>query len=196
MSDPRAENCKAFALNAANKVVGVELAVDVYPERKYRLRRVELVDEAAAMGNTVATCIVYDKDGYQVASPVRLAWPYPNLTDSALAGNPNGQHMITNGYAPPNLGPLALYVANDAGEPLSDIVGGLGLPYNRHVSYVAQWQERDASAPDPDPDPEPGGGGDIDDELIAAFLLRLDLINENLMRSAVALERLTAHLGG
>lgn len=177
MSDPRAENCRGFRVTDG-KVTGVLLAVDERPAAQYELVRMELIDEVAAQGNTVATCEVLDKEGFQTAASVYLAWPWPNLTERALPGNQVGQHPITNGYKPDEgLGPLALYVGDAAGNVISDVVGGLGLPYNRHVSFRATWLERDPA--------EPGDGGDGGDGEVVGLLLRI----------AEGIERLVRHLG-
>ncbi len=182
--DPRAENCRAVVVNGAGQVTGVELRYVAKPESKFELVRVELVDEAAAQGNTVATCVVLDANGVQTADTVYLAWPFPALGNVLRPGNPNGQHMITNGYNPPDLGPLALFVGDASGAPISDIVGGLGLPWKRHVCFRATWRERGSST----------GGGDTggSEGENGAALVRIAASAE---RAAAALERLAAHLG-
>lgn len=153
-TDPRALNCRGLTQNPQGQITGVELRVVPRPNTCYELIRVELIDEPSAQGNTVATCAVLTTEGIQIAQPVSLAWPFPDLTEFALPGNPNNQHMITNGYAPPNLGPLALCIREN-NIIISDIVGGLGLPWNRHVSYRATFQERlPDSPPDNDDDPD------------------------------------------
>lgn len=179
MSDPRTDNCKSFVLDNYGLVTGVALEVRPMPSALYELVRVELIDEYAAQGNTVATCSVLDPTGIATAERVYLAWPWPSLTTTALAGNPNGQHMIGSKYNPPDVGPLALYVGNANAEPISDIVGGLGLPFGHHISFRATWRVRGAGQPEPEgPDTGP-----VDATVVA------------LERIADALERLVAHLG-
>jgi hypothetical protein len=158
--------------DSAGRVISVELVHVPIPTARYALLRVELIEEEAAQGNTVASCVVLDANGVQTAESVYLAWPFPDLSNRALPGNPNNQHMIMNGYAPPSIGPLALYVGDRAGAPISDVIGGLGLPGNRHVCYRATWQERTA---EPEPEPHPS--------------------SDSFGRIAAALERLAAHLG-
>jgi hypothetical protein len=119
--------------------------------------------------------VVLDANGVQTADTVLLAWPFPALGNVLRAGNPNGQHMITNGFNPPDLGPLALFVGAADGTPISDIVGGLGLPWNRHVCFRATWRERALKPEDPGEPGEPTG--------------------DALTRIAEALERLAAHFG-
>jgi len=187
MNDPRTTNCRGFALDAQGRVIGVELQVDVRPLTRYELLRVELLDEITAQGNTVATCVVLDRDGIAIGQPVSLAWPWPDLTDYALPGNPNNQHMITNGYSPPASGPLALCLREN-GVIISDVVGGLGLPFNRHVSYRATWRERSPAAPD-----QPDDGDDLpsDDAFLAVYTRQAEAIE----RVAALLERLVEHFG-
>lgn len=155
MSDPRSENCRAFALNPAGLVVGVELIYQPQPAARYELIRVELIDEptGGVGGPTVANCTVLDRAGVQIAERVYLAWPWPNLTERALPGNPNGQHMLANRYFPPSLGPLALYVGDANGGIIGDVIGGLGLPLGHHVSFRATWQERGSEPPPGEPPP-------------------------------------------
>jgi hypothetical protein len=167
-------------------VDGVELFVRVQPVARFELVRVELVDEIAAQGNHVATCRVLDKAGLQIGDQVSLAWPWPDLTEFALPGNPNGQHPITNKYYPPAAGPLALVLRDAEGRLVADEVGGLGLPGGHHVSFVATWRER-GGVVDPEPEPEPGA----DDNLV----VMAGRVVVALERVAVVLERLAAHLG-
>lgn len=181
-SDPRAENCRGFRVDGAGKVIGVELAYVPNPSTRYELARVELLDEYAAGGGTVAKCQVL-ADGVVTGERVYLAWPFPSLEQRLLPGNPNGEHMITNGYdaAQGQRGPLALYVGDAAGGVISDVIGGLGLPNNRHVSYLATFRPR-AGAPS-------GPGAD---EAALALQAR---IAAGVERAAGAMERLAAHFG-
>lgn len=154
--DPRAENCRAFHKDFDGKVDGVELTVVAVPGSTYALRSVALIDEAAAQGNTTAACFVLDKDGLPVGGErVWLAWPWAGGNDTSfpergLPGNSNypATHVITNGYWPPERGPLAIYVGDAVGVVRSDVVCGLGLPLNRHVCYQMVFQERVAEAPE------------------------------------------------
>ena len=178
MTDPRAENCRRFLKDAAGKVVGVDLKFDPHPDPQYRLVKVELRDEYRAMGNTVATCRVEDADGFVSAQQVTLAWPYPDLTEFAMPGNPNGEHTIPNSYNPPKRGPLALAIWDRQGGIISDVIGGLGLPESHHVSFVVTFREVGAL---PDPDPDPGEESDV--------LSVLKVISQDL-------KSLLQHLGG
>lgn len=144
-----ASNVKHFQTDNQGRVVGVQLGIHTLSDTKYQVYRVELIDEIEANGQTVAYCSVLDRNNVSLNTPVRMAWPwgeYPNWHNSGMPGNPHNQHMITEGYKPPNLGPYALFVGpQDA--PISDIVYGLGLPFNRHVSFNIVFKER-GGAPD------------------------------------------------
>jgi hypothetical protein len=181
-TDPRAANCRAFAISTDGLITGVDLDYLEQPATPYQLVRVELIDEAAngVGGPTVATCTVLDGDGLAVGARVYLAWPWPNLTNDAdhrgLPGNPNGQHTIVNKCYPPLIGPLALYVGDSNGQPISDIIGGLGLPLGHHVSYRATWRARNTT-PEPTPVESPA--------LVAALAAGFD-------RLSAALDRLQA----
>lgn len=141
--DPRTENAKAFHVNSANMVDGVELHYDARPWTTYQIVQARLVDEASAAGNVTAKFVVVDCNGVPVSENVYLAWPYPQLDGGkALPGNQNNEHMIYSTYQPPNIGPLAMYVGDSKGNIISDVIGGLGLPFNRHVSYYVAFKKR------------------------------------------------------
>ena len=95
--DPRAENCRGFRVDDAGKVVGVELVHVRNPATPYELARVELLDEYTAGGGTVVKFQVL-ADGVATGERVYLAWPFPDSSNRLLPGNPNGEHMIANGY--------------------------------------------------------------------------------------------------
>ena len=136
-------NCTLFATDAAGKVIGVELGITRVENARYEVYRVRLRDENEAVGQTVAACSVLDTNGINTGIQVRLTWPgkQPPFADSGLPGNPNNVHIIANGYNPPALGPLALHVGA-FNAPISDIVYGLGLPFNRHVSFDVVFREK------------------------------------------------------
>lgn len=186
MADPRAENCRALKVSASGLVEGVELVYHPVPSAMYELVRVELLDEQTARGETVAACTVLDRGGLETGEKVWLAWAWPELKDGKLLpGNVEGKHMIGSGYDPTQgPGPLALYVGDAAGNPISDIIGGLGLPWKRHVSYKAVWRERVEPSNGPGGDEGSEGSGSDAGAVLAA-----------LGRIAGVLERLAAHLG-
>lgn len=148
-------NCQAFKTDAAGKVVGVELGITKVENAKYEVYSVRLRDEYEAAGQTIAACRVLDTKGIDTGQQVRLTWPgkQPPFDGSGLPGNPNNVHVITNSYTPPALGPLALHVGG-FNAPISDIVYGLGLPFNRHVSFDVIFIEKGVITPPPDGDLE------------------------------------------
>ena len=151
MSGPGLDpNCQAVRTDAAGKVVGVELGITPVENSRYEVYSVRLRDEYEANGDTVAACKVLDASGIDTGIRARLAWPGEDVPfdASALPGNPNNVHIITNGYTPPALGPLAIHVG-DFNAPISDIVYGFGLPWNRHVSFDVVFRERGSIDPDP-----------------------------------------------
>lgn len=152
MSNPLAENCQAFKLDASGKVIGVQLGITTIPGAKYEVYSVELIDETKAGGNTVASCIVLDKNNVPNSEQVILTWPgsKPPFEGSGLAGNGQNVHVITNEYIPPKLGPLALHTG-EFNAPTSDIVYGFGLPYKHHISFKIVFREKGASS-NPDVD--------------------------------------------
>jgi hypothetical protein len=149
MSNPLAESCRAFKTDVSGKVIGVELGITPINGAKYTIHSVRLRNEVEANGQTIAACYVYDASGLPAGEQVRLTWPgkQPPFSDSGLPGNPNNVHVIINPYSPPNQGPLALHVGG-FNAPTSDIVYGLGLPFNRHVSYDVVFKERTLTPPD------------------------------------------------
>lgn len=170
MANPLDPKCQAFALNGAGQVVGVKLAIREVAGAKYVLKSVTLQDETTGQGTTVANCSVLNKEGINTGLLVRMAWPGagPFWDASALPGNNDNRHMITNGYNPgvdgQNMGPLALFVGMQ-NNPESDVLYGLGLPMNRHISFTVVFQERGAVVVDP---PTDGSMADV--------LRRLDLL--------------------
>lgn len=171
-----AENCQAFRVDAAGKVVGVQLGIYAIAGSRYEVYSVRLRDEYEAQGNTVARCQVLDRNGVSTGQAVRMAWPWnggPDFSGSALPGNPANEHFISNKYFPPNVGPLCVYVGAH-NQPESDIVFGLGLPLGHHVSFDIIFRERGAVVLPPviDPPISPDPGGDV--------LRRLDRIERAL----------------
>ena len=144
IEDPRTENARAFHTNAAGLVDGVQLIYEERPYTTYQLVQARLVDEGAAAGNTVAKFVVVDCYGTPISENVWLAWAYPAMLDGkALPGNQNNEHMVSGlPYSPPDIGPGALYVGDSQGRINSDVIGGLGLPFKRHVSYYLAWRKR------------------------------------------------------
>lgn len=164
MANPLNENCQAFRTDNSGKVVGVQLGITKVEGALYEVYSVRLRDEYEAVGQTIAACSVLDANGINTGLQVRMAWPGkgPMFQDSGLPGNPGNVHMITNGFNPPNLGPLALHVGG-FNASISDIVYGLGLPFNRHVSFDVVFKVKGAVIVDPtDPDEDEQLRKDVD----------------------------------
>jgi len=169
MEDPRALNARQFNLNANGKVTGVELT-HISTGYRWELVRAELISEQMAQGNTVATVDVKDKKGFDTNVPCYLVYPWANWVPGIRFGNsllPGGssrpyEHVITNTYNPPARGPLAICIGDGNGNVDSDVIGGLGLPFNRHVSYHLVFRERGTELPAP----TPGTGATLDDILV------------------------------
>jgi hypothetical protein len=194
--DPRADNAKGFHLGSDGKVDGVMLSYFERPETKYQLVSAELIGEADAGGNTVATVSVLDKNNIPKATTVYLCYPWEGHGfDSKFANmlRPGNsalpiQHVITNKY-PSTLatgGPLAICVGGSGGNVDSDVIGGLGLPDARHVSYALTFKERGAVVVPPvEPPDEPPVTPPDDGTLATAYLAEI----------VTQLKRLNAHLG-
>ena len=123
-------NTKEFRIDNNGKVIGVKLKVENVPSQQYIVTHLRLVDEYESNGKTEAVC------GSNGRRDFYLCWPYSegktSFENMALPGNNNGIHIITNGYNPTGYGYLAIAI----GKPIiSQVVGGLGLPNNHHVSY-------------------------------------------------------------
>jgi hypothetical protein len=191
MSDIRAENCRAF-VERDGLIMGVELIHRINPTALFRLLRVDLLDERAngVGGPTIANVAMVDAAGLAVMT-ARVALCYPwtpefaglRFENALPPGNPAYpyQHIITNGYWPPALGPLAIAVLDADGNIISDVIGGLGLPKNHHVSFAMTFREVGA------PDVEPGEPGGDYSEQLANIESCLETLLE---RSTVALEQL------
>lgn len=148
--DPRQESARGHKQDANGKIIGMHVNVHVLPNTLYRCTNVAVISEEASKGQTVCFVSVKNKNG-QVAANERvvLATGYNGEVDKwdAILDPGNGnipvQHMLSGaGFNPPNLGPLAVFVADSQGKPISDVVANLGLPYKRHVNVVIELQER------------------------------------------------------
>jgi hypothetical protein len=126
------DNTKKFKVDSSGKVIGVQLFVEDVPNQEYIVTHLRLVDEYESNGKTEAICNSTDRRDFY------LSWPYRRgrlvFENSALPGNNNGIHIIVNSYKSSNdYGFLAIHLGK---KPIiSQIVGGLGLPDNRHIGY-------------------------------------------------------------
>lgn len=159
-----AANCQGYKVDGAGKVVGVQLGIWYVPGARYEVYSASLRDEYNAGGRREAYCQAVDRNGIKVGAVVRLGFPWtggPTFANNLPPGNADNTHPIVNGYIPPNLGPLAVYVGGN-NAPESDIVFGLGLPLNRHVSFDIIFRERGAVVQPPiDPPISPDPGADV-----------------------------------
>lgn len=154
--DPRSERAKAYNYAGA-KVQGVALTYHRMPDTRFEIVDADVFTEDESVNETKAIVHVLRwayLGGQWVLIPARarvyLAWPIntagdPNSLETwQLPGNVNEpyEHIITNGFTPPKKGPLAIFVGSDSGQIDSDVVGGVGLPVNRHVSFHITVVER------------------------------------------------------
>lgn len=147
-------NCKAYSQDSTGLVTGVLLGITPIATGNYELYSVALRAEGSpGAADRVARCQVLDKNLVRTQLNVRMAWPgkQPPFQGSGLPGNAENTHVIVNGYNPPNTGPLCLFVG-EQDSPDSDILWGLGLPYNHHVSFDIVFAQKGAgtgTTPDP-----------------------------------------------
>ena len=138
--DPRTPNCQGYSVDGNGKVTGVYLRWIEVPNSKYALVKAALINEENAQGRTVATVRVFKANMTEdMDAKIYLAWPFGGGIDVSNFARPirSGQdHVITNKYSPPNLGPLAIVIGDlENGFVDSDYLGGLGLPFGHHVNY-------------------------------------------------------------
>lgn len=154
--DPRSARAKAFA-NPGSKIEGMKLSYWKMPETRFQAVDVDILTEDESKNETKAIIHIWrweNVGGRDVLIPARarcyLAWPIdssgnPDSLESwQLPGNVNepAEHIITNSFSPPKSGPLAIFIGNDQGGIDSDVIGGLGLPNSRHVSFHITFCER------------------------------------------------------
>lgn len=149
VEEPRQANARAHTLDPHGRVMGVHVTVHEQPNSHFRCTNVFVRDEYAAQGQTIAHVYVRGRNRQLLGNPVILATGYGGglSFDDYLTGQ--GQlpevHPITAKFSPPNLGPLAIFVAKPGTRDRidSDVVASLGLPYGHHVSYVIEFMERE-----------------------------------------------------
>ena len=154
-NDPRQANARAHGTDASGLVTAVWLTVHTKPSTRYRCVNAYLIDEHQAKGQTVILIAVKRKDGTVANERVLLATGYngnPDKFDDLLEpGNAfvPVQHIMADAHTgkgcsffPPDLGPLAIFVAGANDRVDSDVVGNLGLPGSHHVSFMIEYQER------------------------------------------------------
>lgn len=143
------ENTKQFKMENG-KVKGVELFITDVPNQEYIVSHLRLKDEEEANGKTIAYCESAGRKDFYLAWPWRQG--YTSFKNKVPTGGSQGEHVISNGYNPPDFGYLAIHLGK---EPISQIVGGLGLPYNRHISFEIGFDKVDSVTPDKPTKPLP-----------------------------------------
>lgn len=122
------------------KVTGVKLEIIPLPNQQYFIDTLTLIDENSARGKTVCTFFVEGQNhkcmlGYPLAKDGKFA-------NKLSVGGSNNEHVISNGFNPLiGIGPLSIFVADEKGNCISEIVTGLGLPNNHHVSFVVGYKK-------------------------------------------------------
>lgn len=148
--DPRLPDATRHSLSGEGKVVDMNLTVHVLPQTKYRCTKVYVLGEDEAQGKTIATVEVRNRDGNLVGDTVILATNYQGGIEQFDDRIPSKgdkipvEHIISNSFGPPSFGPLAIYLQGPGGptDIASDVVGSLGLPGGRHVSFFLVFTER------------------------------------------------------
>ena len=142
------ENTKGYK-EENGVVTGVRLFVVQPASFRYKVSHLRLIDEKESNGRTMAYCSCTDGRG-----DIYLTYPYASLEHYAASGGNNGHHPITNGYNPKiEIGPLSICV----GKPCeSEIVTGLGLPNNHHISFEVVFSPINEVPVEPPSPIEPG----------------------------------------
>lgn len=110
-------------------VTGIQLFIEEDSQSKYKVTELELIDETTAQGRTIAYC--------DSPSQLYLCYPYRRGYKNFENEIPVGKEVvIANGFNPNDYGYLAIKSEN------GDVVGGLGLPANHHVSFKIKWEEK------------------------------------------------------
>ena len=117
----------------------IHLTVHANSTNKYRASYVESIfDSNGNNGRHVARVTV--PTGFN--GKVILAYPYGGGEDFAneIPHTVGQEIVISSGFNPPALGPLAIYLKED-GKRISDIVANIGLTNKKHVSFNISFDE-------------------------------------------------------
>lgn len=153
--DPRQPNAMKHE-DMGGKIMAVHTTVHVVPESKYRCVNVFTINEDDAKGQTTILISVKRKDGTVANERVILATGYngdaSHFDEYLTPGNSFVpiQHTMGDDHSgkgcsfhPPDLGPLAIFVAGSSNDQInSDVVGNLGLPNSHHVGFFIEYHER------------------------------------------------------
>lgn len=144
------------------KVAGIKLEIYKVPNQQYYVDTLSLIDENTARGKTIATFYV-EGQGHKCF----LGYPFTfdgKFQNKLSVGGTNNEHIISNGFSPNiDIGPLSIYVGDERGNCISEIVRGLGLPNRHHVSFVVGYKKV-SSIPITPPD-KPVETGDLQDRV-------------------------------
>lgn len=149
--DPRAPSAARHSVDSTGLVDGVWLAVHPTPGALYRCTNVYVIGEGSApdraQGKAIAYVSVGDRNGQRATPRVVLATGYQgvpagfdSLLDVKFDKDPI-EIPIGSAFSPPNLGPLAIFVADETGHPISDVVASLGLPGGRPLGFSMSFVE-------------------------------------------------------
>lgn len=135
------DNCQEY-IEENGIVTGIKLGITEINPKQYIIYFVEFIDEYNSDGKTIAYCKVLNSNNEEITTLTRLAWAGDNIPfDGSVLANNDNQHVIINGFLPPEIGPLAIYIG-EHNEPLSDIIYGFGLPFRHHVSFGIVFKEK------------------------------------------------------
>jgi len=133
---------------------GVQLANPDPGDIYFQLISATFIDEVEASGQHNVYVDALDENGHRLNGlVVEHGWPwerYPQYDDvvtDTVFGDHLAQWGLYAGYDA-NKVPCGPYWVQIPGAK-SDVFYGLGLPWNRHVSYVAVFQRKLATAPPP-----------------------------------------------
>lgn len=118
----------------------IHLTVHASTNNKYRASYVESIfDSAGNAGKHIARVSV--PTGFN--GKVILAFPYGGGEDFAneIPHSVGQDIVITAKFTPPSLGPLAIYLKDNNGNRVSDIVANIGLANGSHISFNITFDE-------------------------------------------------------
>lgn len=148
-------SCRGYKTDNAGLVVGVELEVIELKNALFTVGTCSLINEREAQGKITAYNNFRAGDNPNNEYKVALCYPISRdgrFQNILLPGNSRNEHPIINSYNPTGKGFLSLCVIDKDKKVVSDILYGLGLPFNRHVGFNVVWEKKDTPI-DPSDDP-------------------------------------------
>lgn len=143
MHDVRSDSARDHTVDKSGRVTGVHLTVHDLPTSPFKATLVSVLGEDRSGGQTVARIKVVDDSGSGLR-PVLFTGYRGNTESFDEMIEVNGYvAVIASKFDPPNLGPLAIGLVDQYGRMQSDLVGSLGLPWGRHVSFDIEFVRRD-----------------------------------------------------